>query len=270
MQLRALLFSSGLPQPPIAPDGSVPNSIVWKWLLKYGGAQEEVEPARWQPKTISADQLEASAFELQDNSMMHMLDDEEKEEKPPTSESEPESEFDWDRNVPSRDLRKLSARQRKESSAEPEPEPEHQRTPTPSPPPTPPQATPPSSAPASSPPTPPVSPPKTPPPQLPALPRFITQFRDSDWFQYYYPNAKPATFDHVREFDSEGTPQQITLFAFVNLLASLTSGLLHSTQAWALLAGILEALLLLAQQDGFTFEDLVGTSLLKFIKEQVG
>ena len=61
-------------------------------------------------------------------------------------------------------------------------------------------------------------------PTYPPLPRYLTQFRDRDWFKHHFPRAVPATFNHIRPRPDpvSGEQRQIGVADVVTLLASTT------------------------------------------------
>ena len=208
--------------PPLAPDGYIPNSVIWQQMREYGGEPGVGGlPSDWTPQGMTDEQRRAqeveSESESEDGDGMFMDD------ALAAVESEPEEE---EEEVVVEEVRHHGRRAKTSMliPEKPKPKPKFKArvkppTPDPTPPPTPPRT-----------PTPEpivvVEKPKTPEPVVekwPALPRYISIFRDVPWFELKFPRAVPKKFDFLRAGgpNEAGMHPQVPLSAWIEYLCSL-------------------------------------------------
>ncbi len=124
--------------------------------------------------------------------------------------------------------------------------------------------------------------------ELPVLPRYIARFRGEPWFNHHFPRALPASFNHIRPPAlDDGTPQQVTLRAFIDLLLTpipliprtlqayakapvSTYALLHTTGDKDRYIAILRAIQALASDIDFDMHETVIPLMLSFLDSEVG
>ena len=226
IQYNMLYYHSNLPPPIIAPDGYIPNSIVWSQLLAWGmepgiPPDKDVLAKPWQPMQLSEEQLAALRGMKQggdgaDEDMiavgdMSMLD--EAAEETQDQSSQPDS--------PKVDRGKSRQRQRNvglKNFKELDP-----RAPPPEKPPVVAHKPPPEIPPEE------VIKPPTPPPVVivelppPPLPRFISQFRGEEWFETNFKRVTAHSFDFLRRppMNLGDAPNQVLVDDFVLFLGGM-------------------------------------------------
>eukprot|EP00040_Diaphanoeca_grandis_P021085 m.112258 g.112258 ORF g.112258 m.112258 type:complete len:1206 (-) comp28181_c0_seq1:23-3640(-) len=200
--------------PPVAPDGYIPNSVIWQKMREFA-SKDVINP--YSLPTFTAEQLEMleSESDEEDSGLMDLakytdvvLEEEEEEEeevgpiktrqgqqykpkpqpvkrKPPTPRikpptPEPESESESEAESP-------------EPIHEPTPEPVRQPTPEPE------------------------------PAERPELPSYITMFLRNQWFKKKFPKAPaPATFDFLRKKGTKLDPfPQVSMTNWLKYLVSM-------------------------------------------------
>jgi len=222
---------SELPPPPLAPDGYIPNSIIWQQMRAYGGEPGVGSvPDGWQPKQMTDEQRNAQvisdaesdgeaggdlmglALASDPESEEEEEDDEEPvvEKRKRTRAPQTPSNFNKPDKPVSNKFKRLEKAETPPRTPTPEPEPEVK---PPTPPPTPPPPPPPDSPPPK-----PAAPAEE---KRPALPRYITMFRGAEWFDALYPRAISKTFDFLRPHGPvDNVWPQITLTDWLTHLAS--------------------------------------------------
>jgi hypothetical protein len=201
-------------QPPLAPDGYVPNSVIWQQMREYGGEPGVGGmPLDWKPAGMTDEQRRAQEVEEEEDSddgdgqfMDNALGEEEEEE----IEEEEEEEVEVVKHVSKRAAKtsflvpekpKPAPKFKKIEKKEPTPPPTPPRTPTPE---------------LAKPVTPPPTKPKTPPPEKwPPLPRYIGMFRSVAWFELKFPRAVPKKFDFLRPYGPVDGEQRFCMFCWL-------------------------------------------------------
>ena len=209
--------------PPVAPDGFIPNSVIWQKMKEFGVVPSVAMGDVWTPPTFSDEQLLATVEESDDDEpsgLMAMALAEAEESEVEEPEPEPTSP----------PVRKATRRTSEYTAKTLTPPPKRKVA---TPPPTPPRE-------PTPPPRDPTPPPRepTPPPkpklsfkmaakvvslvQRPPLPPFISQFRDYGWFNEMYKHAHGGTFDFLRPpSDDPQVLLQVTLQDWLRHLISI-------------------------------------------------
>ena len=220
--------TKNLPPPPLAPDGYIPNSIIWQKMRLYGGEPGVgAMPAGWKPQAMSDEQMNAQLLDPDSDEeaggdlMLAAL----------ASDAETEDEVVSDEEVeqPKRTKRRAQARRPSDLETPKVVPNKFKKRTKEEPPPTPPSSPEPELEAPPTPPPPPLvkeKPPSPPPPAVvveirPPLPRYITMFRGEPWFEALFPRAIAKTFDFLRPHGPvENAWPQVTLSDWLEHLAS--------------------------------------------------
>lgn len=204
--------------PPLAPDGIIPHSILWRDLLEFGFEQETTPRELYRPPVLSDEQRNLlvqppdSESDSEDNALFGLLQPRGESSEQSSSEDEHVPEDDlrqFSRRTSPKTFRPLTPRSRPQTATPPTPRDSPRRV-----------ATPPHEEKVVS-----VAREATPPAEVrPALPRALSQFRDLSWFEFHFPRATAKTFDFLRAAPSHDALEvlfpQISFTSIVALLIS--------------------------------------------------
>ncbi|XP_041453812.1 WD repeat-containing protein 97-like isoform X10 [Lytechinus variegatus] len=275
-----------IPPLPIHPRGFIPNSVLVRLIWPPEETAKVMED-RYRPPQLDEDQLAQVAAHKQflaETETERVIIWSEEEEGTPLPDGNKQEDADKKKSIDDLEFgapstshlaKRLGINIEEPTSPK---DIEIEKDPTPTPPPTPPPEepkeepvkpqpkkttkmkvekliskpkTPPPKEPTPTPPPPPTpSPPRPPTP----LPQFITQFKGSEWFEQYFPNATNRTF-----------PKPWTVSAFVTMLLRLLK-----IADYGMKTPILYAILALHQQDPIPNAESVLDLLLSILNKSVG